>query len=184
MHQKLRFIRWLLAATLYSPILVNAQSDWLHYGQDPGGTKYSTLKQINTTNVAKLQRVWTFHTGDKGGFFSSTPLVIANVMYFESAGGIYALEADTGRQLWKYEAKGAARRGVSYWPGDGQIGPRILTNIGTKMVALDAKTGTPAPEFGTNGSVEMRTTWGSPPAIYKNLAITGGGLPVVRAWEL
>jgi glucose dehydrogenase len=184
MRQKTPFVRWLMPALLALPILVNGQSEWLYYGQDPGGMKYSTLRQINTTNVTKLQRAWTFHTGDKGGFFSSTPLVIGNVMYFESAGGIYALEADTGKQLWKYDAKGAARRGVSYWAGDGQIGPRILTNIGTKMVALDAKTGIPAHEFGESGFVEMRTSWGSPPAIYKNFAITGGGLPVVRAWDL
>ena len=103
----------ILTAVLCVPILLNGQSDWLYYGQDPGGMKYSTLKQINATNVAKLQRAWTFHTGDKGGFFSSTPLVIANVMYFESASGIYALEADTGKQLWRYDAKGVARRGVS-----------------------------------------------------------------------
>jgi hypothetical protein len=56
-----------------------AQRDWVYYGQDPGGTKYSTLDQINTTNVAKLERAWTVHTGDTGGFFSSSPLVIDNI---------------------------------------------------------------------------------------------------------
>ncbi|PYS01149.1 MAG: quinoprotein glucose dehydrogenase, partial [Acidobacteria bacterium] len=177
------FISYALGS-LVVPLLVMAQSDWVYYGQDPGGMKYSTLKQINTSNVANLQRAWTFHTGDNGGFFSSTPLVVSNVMYFTTASGVYALEADTGKQLWKYDAQRAARRGVSYWPGDGQVGPRILANIGTKMVALDAKTGIPAPEFGANGSVDMQTSWGSPPAIYKNLAIAGGGLPVVRAWDL
>src|SRR2546426_11470598 len=157
MRQKTSFMGWLAVAFVSLPILVNGQNDWQHYGQDPGGTKYSALNQINTTNVSTLRRAWTFHTGDKEGFFSSTPLVIANVMYFESASGIYALEADTGKQLCKYDAKGAAKRGVSYWPGDGVIGPRILTNIGTKMVALEAGTGNPASNFGVNGSVEMRT---------------------------
>jgi quinoprotein glucose dehydrogenase len=166
------------------PVLVLGQNDWMFYGQDPGGTKFSTLKQINTENVSKLQRAWTFHTGDEEGFFSSTPLVIDNAMYFNSTSGVFALEADTGRQMWKYEARSPARRGVSYWPGDGKIGPRILTNVGTKMLALDARTGTPASGFGDRGSVEMNTSWGSPPAIYKNYAITGGGLPLIRAWDL
>ena len=130
------FISYALGS-LVVPLLVMAQSDWVYYGQDPGGMKYSTLKQINTSNVANLQRAWTFHTGDNGGFFSSTPLVVSNVMYFTTASGVYALEADTGKQLWKYDAQRAARRGVSYWPGDGQVGPRILANIGTKMVALE-----------------------------------------------
>ena len=52
----------------------HGQQNWLHVGQDPGHSKYSTLDQINTGNVQKLQQAWTFHTGDKSGFFESTPL--------------------------------------------------------------------------------------------------------------
>ena len=48
-------------------------------------TKFSTLAQINTVNVKDLKRAWTFHTGDKSGFFESTPLVIDSVMYFSAA---------------------------------------------------------------------------------------------------
>ena len=50
---------------------VYAQRDWVQYGQDAGGSKFSTLDQINTTNVAKLERAWVVHTGDTGGFFFS-----------------------------------------------------------------------------------------------------------------
>lgn len=181
---RLRFgglIGWALALCLAAP--TSAQRDWTSYGQDPGGTKYSTLKQINTANVARLERAWTVHTGDTGGFFSSTPLVIDNIVYFNSASGIWALEGHTGTPLWKHAVRGAARRGVSYWPGDGQHPPRILTTVGTKLVALDPKTGTPIQTFGTNGEVEMGTGWLSPPAIYKNYILTGGGQPTVRAWD-
>ena len=72
---------------------VRAQDNWMHYGQDAGATKYSTLTQINTTNVSRLKRAWTFHTGDTSGFFESTPLVIDSVMYFCAQNGIYALDA-------------------------------------------------------------------------------------------
>lgn len=165
------------------PALTRAQRDWVHYGQDPGGTKYSTLSQITTSNVGQLARAWTIHTGDTGGFFSSSPLAIDNVVYFTSSSGVWAVQGDTGKQLWKYPARNPARRGVSYWQGDAQHPSRILVTVGTTLVALDPKTGTPVPEFGANGVVQTNTGWGSPPAIYKNLVLTGGGEPTVRAWD-
>src|SRR5262249_25018398 len=56
-----------------------AQTDWLNFGQDPGATRYSTLTQIDAGNVKNLKRAWTFHTGDKSGFFESTPLVVNSI---------------------------------------------------------------------------------------------------------
>jgi quinoprotein glucose dehydrogenase len=172
-----------LVAIVAVPTLTHAQRNWMHYGQDPGGTKYSTLSQINTSNVAQLARAWVVHTGDTGGFFSSSPLAIDNIVYFTSSSGVWAAQGDTGKQLWKYPARNPARRGVSYWQGDAQHPSRILVTVGTTLVALDPKTGTPVPQFGANGVVQMNTGWGSPPAIYKNLVLTGGGEPTVRAWD-
>src|SRR5687768_3215515 len=83
---------------------LSAQQNWIHVGQDPGHTKYSTLDQINTSNVATLQRAWTFHTGDKTGFFESTPLVIDGTMYLSAQNGVFALDPLTGTQQWKFEA--------------------------------------------------------------------------------
>jgi quinoprotein glucose dehydrogenase len=163
--------------------LTSAQRNWVHHGQDPGGTKYSTLSQINTGNISTLTRAWVVHTGDTGGFFSSSPLAIDNVVYFTSGSGVWAVQGDTGRQLWKYPARNPARRGVSYWPGDNTHPSRIVVTVGTTLVALDPKSGVPIPEFGTNGVVQMNSGWGSPPAIYKHLVITGGGEPTVRAWD-
>jgi glucose dehydrogenase len=53
-----------------------AQKDWPTYGHDPGGMRFSplTLTQINTTNVRHLRRAWTYHTGDTGNQFESTPI--------------------------------------------------------------------------------------------------------------
>jgi glucose dehydrogenase len=178
----MRLTSFLIAIVALSTI-TSAQPNWVHHGQDPGGTKYSTLSQINTGNVGKLARAWVVHTGDTGGFFSSSPLAIDNVVYFTSGSGVWAVQGDTGKQLWKYSARNPARRGVSYWQGDAQHASRILVTVGTTLVALDPKTGSPIPEFGANGIVQMDTGWGSPPAIYKNLVITGGGQPTVRAWD-
>src|SRR5215467_9681643 len=42
-----------------------AELDWPYYGGDQGGAKYSTLADVNTTNVAKLTRAWEWSTGEK-----------------------------------------------------------------------------------------------------------------------
>jgi quinoprotein glucose dehydrogenase len=64
-------------------------SEWRYYGGDEGGTRYSTLNQINRANVSSLKRAWTYHTGelelglktaDFQASFSSTPLVMDGVM--------------------------------------------------------------------------------------------------------
>ena len=104
----------LMAAIFVATIGILAQNDWMYFGQDQGASRYSTLAQINVNNVKNLKRAWTFHTGDKSGFFESTPLVINSVMYFAAANGFYAVDAVTGEQIWKYDATQATRRGVRH----------------------------------------------------------------------
>ncbi|MES2180189.1 MAG: PQQ-binding-like beta-propeller repeat protein [Gemmatimonadota bacterium] len=162
---------------------VPAQNNWVYYGQDQGASKFSTLAQINADNVSTLTRAWTFHTGNPAGFFESTPLVIDGVMYLSAGNAFFALDAITGTQLWKYAANQTTRRGVSYWPGDARTPARIVATAGDQLVALDAKTGVPVPGFGTGGFVEMGSDAPSPPAVYKDLLITAGGKPVIRAWN-
>jgi glucose dehydrogenase len=157
--------------------------NWVHVGQDPGHSKYSTLDQINTSNVQKLERVWTFHTGDKSGFFESTPLVVDGTMYVSAQNGVFALDPVTGTQQWKFETDGATRRGLAYWPGDAKTAGRILVSSQTKLLALDTKTGKLNQEFGQGGFIDMGTTMASPPSVYKDVLITPGGRPVIQAWN-
>jgi quinoprotein glucose dehydrogenase len=170
-----------LAASVSS--MLPAQNNWVYYGQDQGASKYSTLKQITTENVSTLTRAWTFHTGNPAGFFESTPLVIDGLMYLSAGNAFYALDAMTGTQIWKFASPQTTRRGVSYWPGDARTPPRIVATTGDQMLALDAKTGTPVLEFGKGGFVEMGNGAPSPPAVYKDLLITPGGSPHIRAWN-
>jgi glucose dehydrogenase len=158
------------------------QSNWVSFGQDSGGTKFSTLTQINTTNVKNLKRAWTFHTGDTSGFFESTPLVIDSVMYFSAANGVYALDAVTGQQIWKYEATGTTRRGLTYWPGYRGLPPRLFTSTQNGLAALDPKTGALVTAFGENGLIPgLRVS--SPPALFDNVLMTQGGEGMVKAWD-
>jgi glucose dehydrogenase len=173
----------LVTAAALSAAVVSAQNNWEHVGQDPGATKYSTLDQINTTNVKSLQQAWTFHTGDKSGFFESTPIVVDGTMYVTAQNGVYALDAQTGAQLWKFESDGGTRRGLTYWPGDDKTPARIFGSTQERLVALDAKTGRLVPQFGQGGFIDMGTTMASPASLYKDVLITPATSPIIRAWN-
>jgi len=159
-----------------------AQNNWMSFGQDPGATKFSTLDQITTDNVKNLERAWTFHTGDKSGFFESGLLVVDGVMYFSAPNGVYALDAATGTQIWKYETSGTARRGPLYWPGGSGVGPRIFSQTDNGLAAIDPATGKLITTFGDKGFIAgLRMS--SPPVAYKNIMITQGGNSTVKAWD-
>ena len=97
-----------------SMALLFGQTDWPSFGHDPGAMRYSPLKQINRQNVSRLQHAWTFHSGKPGS--ETTPVVVDGVMYVTQPNGIFALEPETGKLIWKYESPGVALRGLSYWP--------------------------------------------------------------------
>ena len=81
------------------------------YGRDAGGTRYSPLDQINTKNVTKLERAWTFHTGERGRSFESTPIFVDNTLYLSThTQKVVALDAESGRELWRYDAQGPGGR--------------------------------------------------------------------------
>jgi quinoprotein glucose dehydrogenase len=84
----------------------HAGRDWVYHQGDQGGTRFSTLTQINTSNVTTLRRAWTFHTGS--GRFASAPMVIDSVMFFSAPNGVYAVDAVTGTLIWKYAPAPAA----------------------------------------------------------------------------
>ncbi|PWU05073.1 MAG: pyrroloquinoline quinone-dependent dehydrogenase [Terriglobia bacterium] len=191
-----------------------AQTDWPTYGRDLAGTRYSPLKQINTRNVTRLAKAWTYHMSGIGGappaarVWEASPLVVGGVMYLTAANGrVVALEPETGKELWVYQVSDGlpAERGLEYWPGDAQSSAQLFFGTSTgKLIALNAKTGRLAPGFGNEGIVDMKpgalngltnSMFGlsSPPVVYKNLVITGahvqespsiGSAGDTRAWDV
>jgi quinoprotein glucose dehydrogenase len=173
--------------------------DWRSYGGDPGGRRYSVLADIDRGNVGRLQRAWTYHTADREGgaspiAFESTPLAVNGLLYVSTPSGrVIALEGDTGHEAWQFlpspregrkEARGP-HRGVSLWESADGADRRILTATPDgRLFALDARTGRSRMEFGQGGVVDLRVGvadgWprasfgvSSPPAIYRDLVITG-----------
>jgi len=207
-----------------------ASGDWQNYGHDAGGARFSPLTEITPANASKLRQAWVYHMRPPGvtaeafpgmpeamrarfatGFAASeaTPLVVKGVMYLPTPyNRVVAVDASSGKELWAFpleKREQASTRGLAYWPGGKGAGPRIIfgTRSG-KLIALDAKTGKPAVDFGVNGVVDMKTPevmngnlhaplgMSSPPAIYRDLIITGSRvqeMPVkgaagdVRAWD-
>jgi len=118
--------------TLLLLVSLQTPGDWPAYGRDPGGARFSPLKQITRANVAQLQVAWTYHTGmpDMAGMrhrppqLEVTPLVVDGLMYLSTpVGVIAALDPATGLERWHYDAgvdphRGYgdfASRGVAFW---------------------------------------------------------------------
>jgi quinoprotein glucose dehydrogenase len=172
------------------------RTDWPSANHDNTSVRYSPLTQINDKNVNKLDQAWTYHLKPAGftgrlRYDESIPIVIGNTMYLGSPyGEIIALNATTGAEKWKFKLPGEdtpAKRGISYWPGDGKVPASIIfgTDAGI-LYSLKAADGTPTAGFGTNGTVDVKTpevmngfkvpySIQQAPAIYKNLIITGAG---------
>lgn len=165
------------------------QTDWPTYNGSPGNSHYSALKQINLSNVAKLQQVWSFDTHETGGLEAS-PLIIDDVLYtYTPHQKVIALSAATGKLLWSFDSgAGGTRpeRALSYWT-DGRD-KRIFAGIDHFMYALDIATGKPILSFGDQGRIDLRDNLGrdaktqslsitSPGAIYKDLIILGDATP-------
>ncbi len=167
----------------------HAHTDWPTVGGNPGNSHYSTLKQINRANVAKLQLAWKFDTGEPGGL-ETTPIIIDGVLYaITPKQKIIALNAATGKLLWKFDSDvngTGPDRGLTWWT-DGKE-KRLLVGVMNFVYALDPATGKPIPSFGNNGRIDLREDLGRDPAtqsialtspgvIYRDLYIVGGRTP-------
>jgi len=128
-------------------LLAGEPDQWLTPGRDANGTYYSPLKDINPGNVGQLGFAWDYRLGTNRGQ-ESTPLVIDGVMYATSNfGRVYALDAATGRELWKYDPHidgqwaryaccDAVNRGLAAFDGRLFVGA-----LDGWLHALDARTG-------------------------------------------
>lgn len=151
-----------------------ADRNWGVYLGDKASSQYSDLKQINRRNVHRLEPAWIYRSGDARADNRSqiqcNPLIIGGVLYGTSAQlKLFALEAASGRELWKFDPFANERggrsvgvnRGLVHW-GDGNDS-RILFTAGQWLYAIDASTGLPVESFGNGGRVDIREGLGRDP---------------------
>ena len=115
------------------------------FNRDLAGTRYSPLTQINTTNVAKLTKAWTYHFNREGKqihgdspselYQEITPIVVNDVMYLPSGDRVVALEPETGKELWAYELPSGAR----VLPRSGLLAWRSATILRASSSPPDAR---------------------------------------------
>jgi quinoprotein glucose dehydrogenase len=175
----IRKITMILSATICVGISVAALADeWVSYGRDPGGTRFSPLTQIKPENVGRLHQVWTFHTGDiatapngdaRSGF-ETTPLLVDGKLFITTGfNRVIALDPVTGRQVWAFDPQlnrtrfygdGFINRGLAFWreaesPRRACAHRLYEATLDARLLALDARTGAPCGDFGVKGEINL-----------------------------
>jgi quinoprotein glucose dehydrogenase len=168
----------LCAATAGAFAQAPAASDWGYYGGDALGQRFSSLDQINRSNVTRLAVAWTYRTGELGaGFaragklaFEATPVLAFGLLYLETPTNIViALDPQSGHERWRFDPHidrtrpyaEASARGVSVWESTdttarGACRRRVFTGtLDARLLALDADSGRPCADFGAAGQVDL-----------------------------
>lgn len=191
-----------------------ADVNWPAYLGDKGVSHFSTLRQIRPSNVHRLEVAWTYRTGGADPANRSqiqcNPLVVDGVLFGTTPDlQAFALEADTGRELWRFNpasipgvTKAGVNRGLVYWADASQ--GRILFGNDHFLHQLDARTGRRVASFGRDGSVDLLEGLGrdvkglslmanTPGIVFRDLLIMGmrlgeGPAPAapghIRAYDL
>ena len=121
-------------------------SNVLNYGMGYNLNRFSTLNQINKDTVKNLVPVWNYSFADDRSE-ESQPLVYQGVIYVTTHSATMAIDAKTGKQIWKTKVEyppetprivccGIINRGAALY--DGKV---FRTTLDANVIALDAKTG-------------------------------------------
>jgi glucose dehydrogenase len=140
---------------------------WSDYGGAADSAQYSSLRQIDRSNVKKLRVAWTYRTGD-GKKYDFNPLIAGNLMFvLAKNNSIVALDAATGQEVWVHETGAKTtlmmHRGINYWQSEDGSDRRLLFSSSNKLQAIDARTGKTIQQFGKDGCVDLREGLGRPP---------------------
>ncbi|ANF87330.1 Quinate dehydrogenase [Pseudomonas antarctica] len=182
---------------------VEPATDWRYFGQTPSGARHARINQITPQNVAGLQVAWTYRTGEiptgRQGHVV-TPLHVNGVLYgCTQSSQLFALDADTGQEIWHHNPQVQANnvyprcRGVGYYDAthdaptqqDEACTRRVIaTTVDARLIAVDAQTGQACDGFGEAGSVSLRIGMGNAdqdlyfptaaPTVVRDLVVVGG----------
>ena len=159
----------------------SSPDQWLTIGRDYAETRFSPLRQIDSSNVRRLGLAWSYDTHSLRGL-EATPLVSNGVLYATADwSNVFALDARTGRELWRWDAKAdrirgyraccdVVNRGVALYKDKVYVGV-----IDGRLAALDAATGALRWEVQTTPVDEPYTITGAPRVVDGKVIIGNGG---------
>ena len=168
--------------------------NWQTYLGDSASSQFSSLDQIDRSNVQKLEVAWIYSSGGlregQNTQIQCNPLIVDGVLYGSSADVryVFAIDARTGSELWKFDTEGSGvSRGLSYWQNESGEEGRLFYSAGDKLGALDPATGEPIDTFGDAGTIDLHNDLGrdvsalqvlvrTPGAIYQDMIIIGSSL--------
>ncbi len=170
-------------------------STWQHYLGDPERSHYSTLTQIDTSNINSLKLAWIYKSGGlaegRTTQIQTNPLIVGDMLFGVNATiELFAVNAKTGEEIWKFsppikdDSGLGVCRGLSYWNSDGTAPSRLFFTSGPKLFTIDPTDGKLISSFGNDGSIDLRDGLGrnpeqqsvvanTPGTIYKDLLIQG-----------
>jgi len=157
------------------------KGDWITHGRTYSEARFSPLTQINASNVKSLGLAWAFDTDTSRGL-EATPLIVDGKLFTTGSWSIvFAIDARTGKQLWKWDPKvpGAfgqraccdvVNRGVAVYKGKVFVG-----TIDGRLAALDAETGKLLWQVVTVDQKQPYTITGAPRVVKGKVIIGNGG---------
>lgn len=162
--------------------------EWHQYGRTPYGQRYSPLDQINVQNVANLQEVWRYQTGDVKRpddigetTYQVTPLKVGDTLYLCTPHNLaIALDAVSGKEKWRFDSNSGMNpdrqhqtcRGVTYYhdqaaAAGAPCADRVyLPTSDARLIALDAANGKVCTSFADQGVLHLETGMKYNPAGY------------------
>jgi quinohemoprotein ethanol dehydrogenase len=159
-----------------------AGDDWTSHNGGYEEGAFSRLAEIDRENVAKLGLAWSLDLPGEATL-EATPLAVDGKLYFTgSTSTVYAVDAATGKQLWRYDPEiyrylpenqrliFPVNRGAAWWNGKLYVG-----TIDGRLIALDAATGKPVWSVPTIKAGTKQTITGAPRAYNGKVVIGNGG---------
>ncbi|MEC9362570.1 MAG: PQQ-dependent dehydrogenase, methanol/ethanol family [Pseudomonadota bacterium] len=154
---------------------------WMSHGRTYDEQRFSPLKQVDRNNVDRLGLAWTYKL-DVDRETEATPIVVDGTMYVTGAFSIVsALDAATGKELWKFDPKvprdkgrdgccGVPNRGVAVWEGKVFVGA-----YDGRLIALDAGSGKPVWQTDTIVDHQRSYTITGAPRVVEGKVVIGNG---------
>lgn len=187
-------------------------AEWRHHGGGLDGTRYAHDAWITPENVGTLEPAWEYRTGDATGdpdryfgrnsTFKATPILFHDRLVFSTGfNRVVALDPGTGEELWTHDpgvdfsveySEMFTSRGVAAWsdpmaPEGAPCAHSIyLGTLDARLIALDAETGGPCADFGSNGEVDLSEgirnfrrgeySVTSPPLVVNGVVVVGSSI--------